>query len=266
MHIIRFRYGLPVLVFVLFFSCKKTTVEGPAGPPGPNGTDGASTVAGTVYGRVALFDSLGKAQPDNSGATILFENTNSPVSFNSAADGFFTSPILSSGIYNISFSKPGYGTMRLVHFNHTGGPNSSQTGLIEMGQRLSSWFDIKNLEVDTGNHYMNMIITLAHPQTIPYSWGILYFSHAPGVGNGSNDFAFRSVFYQLTDSTMICEDFSYDLTAYSNQFNSTDYVYISVALDNPKLFTYTDSARNAVYPAAGKLSNEVKVFNNLKNY
>ena len=53
---------------------------------------------------------------------------------------------------------------------------------------------------------------------------------------------------------------------FSDQFSNINYVYVSVALDNPKLFTYTDSAGNAVYPATGNLSNEVKVYNNLKNY
>jgi hypothetical protein len=265
-------FAIPlVTVLCILFSCKKTTVEGPAGPPGANGTNGNSTIAGTIYGKVALFDSLGKALTDNSGATILFENTTPQISVTSAADGSFTSPVLSSGIYDISISKPGYGTMRLNHFQHTGGVNTSQTGIIEIGKKLSSWFDIKNLKVDTGTgnggyRYMVMTISLTHPQTLPWSQGIMYFSHAPGVGNQSNDYAYRNVFYRVDDSTMIFEDFGQDLTQYTDQFLNTNYVYVAVALDNPKLFTYTDSAGNDVYPATGNLSNEVKVYNNLKNY
>jgi hypothetical protein len=267
-----FRSRAIPLVFILsiLFSCKKTTVEGPAGPPGANGTNGNSTIVGTVYGKVALFDSLGKAVADNSGATILFENTSPQISVISATDGSFTSPVLSSGIYNISFSKSGYGTMKLIHFQHTGGGNSSQTGIIEMGKKQSSWFDIKNLKVDTGTdngwHFMILTVTLTHPQTLPYTQGIMYFSHAPGVGNGSNDYTYRNVFYRVDDSTMSYQSFDQDLTQFSDQFSNINYVYVSVALDNPKLFTYTDSAGNAVYPATGNLSNEVKVYNNLKNY
>jgi hypothetical protein len=259
-----------VFVFTILFSCKKTTVEGPAGPPGANGTNGNSTIAGTVHGQVALYDTLGKAVADNSGATILFENTTPQISITSAADGSFTSPVLSSGIYNISFSKSGYGTMRLIHFQHTGGVNSSQTGIVEMGKKQSSWFDIKNLKVDTGSfkdwHFMSVTVTLAHPQTLPYAQGIMYFSHAPGVGNGSNDYTYRNVFYKVDDSTMSYQSFDQDLTQFSDQFSNINDVYVSVALDNPKLFTYTDSAGNVVYPATGNLSNEVKVYNNLKNY
>jgi hypothetical protein len=271
MLIFRSRTISLVFIISILFSCKKTTVEGPAGPPGPDGSNGNSTITGTVYGKVALFDSLGKAVTDNSGVTILFENTNPQISVTSAVDGSFTSPELSSGTYNLSFSKSGYGTMKLFHFQHTGGVNSSQTGIIEMGKKQSSWFDIKNLKVDTGTgnggyRYMVMTISLTHPQTLPWSQGIMYFSHAPGVGNQSNDYAYRNVFYRVDDSTMIFQDFGQDLTQYTDQFLNTDYVYVAVALDNPKLFTYTDSTGNDVYPATGNLSNEVKVYNNLKNY
>lgn len=265
--------SLAILLFFiasLVYSCKKTYVEGPSGPPGPNGTNGDSTISGTVFGKVALFDTLGAAMTDNSGATILFENTSPQISVTSTADGSYTSPVLSSGIYNLSFSKPGYGSMKLIHFQHTGGENASQTGLIEMGKKESSWFDIKNLKVDTatenGSHYMVMTISLTHPQTLPYTQVIMYFSHAPGVGNQSNDYTYRAVFYQQADSTMVYSPFDVDMTEYTDQFNNTNDVYISVAIDNPKIFTYTDSAGNKVYPAAGNLSNEVKVYNNLKNY
>jgi hypothetical protein len=256
------------LFIIILFSCTKTMVQGPAGPPGTNGANGDSTISSTIYGRVALFDSLGNALTDNSGATILFENTNPQVSLTSATDGSFTSPVISSGIYNISFSKPGFGTMRLIHFKNTGGINSSQTGLVEVGQKQSSWFDIKNLEVDTSSQYgnhMDLTISLAHPQKLNYAQGVIYFSHATGVGNGSNDYTYRTVFYKVDDFTMSYQDFDQDLSEFSNQFNNSDYVYITVALDNPKLFMYTDSAGNAIYPATGNLSNEVKVYNNLKN-
>lgn len=184
MLIFRSRSILMFFIVSLIFSCTKTTeVKGPAGPPGPNGANGDSTVTGTVFGKVALFDSLGNAAADNGGATILFENTSPQVSVTSTADGSFTSPVLSSGIYNMSFSKPGFGTMRLIHFQHTGGVNASQTGIIEMGKKESSWFDIKNLTVDTAtagqSHYLSMTISLTHPQTLPYTQVIMYFSHAP---------------------------------------------------------------------------------------
>ena len=159
--------------------------------------------------------------------------------------------------------------MRLLHFQNTGGQNSSQTGLIALGEKQSSWFDIKNLQVDTasenGSHYMVITLTLAHPQKLPTPQVVVYFSHAPGAGNGSNDYVYRTNFYQQNDSTLIFSPFDVGITEVTDKFNGTDYLYITAAIDNPKIFTYTDSLGNQVYPAAGNPSNEVKVYNNLKN-
>lgn len=269
MPAIRFRPLLLIFIHCLLFSCTKTNVAGPAGPQGPDGSDGSPVISGTVFGKVALYDSLGNALSDNSGATVLFENTSPQISLTTNPDGSFTSPVLSSGIYNLAISKAGFGTMELIHFQHTGGQNPGQTGLIALGTRQSSWFDIKNLQVDTvntnGSHYMSLTITLAHPQILPTPEVVIYFSHAPGAGNTSNDYTFRTDFFQQNDSTVTYSSFDNDLTQFTNQFNNTNYVYISAAIDNPMLFTYTDSAGNHVYPATGNLSNEVKVYNNLKN-
>ncbi|HCL84101.1 MAG TPA: hypothetical protein DIC22_09000 [Chitinophagaceae bacterium] len=269
MRIIPVRALLVMYIFGFLFSCTKTNVVGAAGPQGPNGTDGISTITGTISGKVELYDSLGKAITDNSGATVLFENTSPQISVTTQADGSFTTPLMSSGFYNISISKGGFGTMKLLRFQNTGGVNPGQTGLITLGKMQSSWFDIKNLQVDTvfsyGFHYMYFTITLAHPQTLPAAEVVVYFSHAPGAGNLSNDYTYRTNFFQQNDSTLVFSPFDVDMTQFTDQFNNTNDVYIAAAIDNPMLFTYTDSAGNKVYPATGNLSNEVKVFNNLKN-
>ncbi|HTB25190.1 MAG TPA: carboxypeptidase-like regulatory domain-containing protein [Puia sp.] len=258
-----------IIIICFLFSCSKENVVGPAGPQGSTGPNGGSTISGTVFGKVELYDSLGNALSDNSGATILFVNTFPQISVVSSADGSFTSPVISAGIYDLSISKAGFGTMKMLHFQHTGGLNPTQAGLIPLGAKQSSWFDIKNLDVQTvmysGFHYMYFTITLLHPQTIPVPQVVVYFSHAPGAGNASNDYTYRTNFYQQDDTTLVFSPFDVDLTQFTDKFNNTNDVYIAAALDNPKIFTYTDSLGNKVYPSTGNLSNEVKVFNNLKN-
>jgi hypothetical protein len=265
----RIRLLTVVIIICYFFSCSKENVVGSAGPQGPNGPNGDSTISGTIFGKVVLYDSLGNPLTDNSGATILFENSLPQISANSNTAGFFTTPIMSSGVYNISISKTGFGTMKMLHFQHTGGGNTTQAGLIPLGQRQSAWFDIKNLQVDTinsnGFRYMYVTITLAHPQKIFAPEVVMYFSHAPGAGNTSNDYTFRTNFFQQDDSTLVYSPLDVDLTEFTNKFDGTNYVYMSAAIDNPKIFTYTDSLGNNVYPATGNLSNEVKVYNILKN-
>jgi hypothetical protein len=263
------RQTLSIAIILFFISCTKQNVPGNAGPQGPNGMDGSSTITGKIYGKVQLFDTLGNAIAENNAATITFENTNPSVLLTTVTDASYTSPDMPAGFYNIDIAQTGYGTMRLFHYQHTGGVNETQMGIIGLGQKRSSWTDIKRLTVDTvtayGGHYMVFTLILAHPQTLPFPWVVMFFSHSPGAGNSKNDYTYRTDFYQQDDSTLIFSPFDQDLTEYTNEFNGTDYVYISAAVDNSKIFTYIDSTGNAVYPAIGNLSNEVKVYNNLKN-
>jgi hypothetical protein len=258
-----------IVLALLFFSCTKQNVSGPAGPPGPNGQNGSASVAGKIFGKVQLYDTLGNAISENSSANVTFENANPAVVLTTAADASFTSPDMPAGFYNIDIQQTGFGTMKLFRYQHTGGINETQMGIINLGQKRSSWTDIKRLQVDTvsayGGHYMVFTLILAHPQTLPFPWVVLYFNHLPGAGNTSNDYTYRTDFYQQDDSTLIFSPFDQDLTEYTNEFNGTDNVYIAAAIDNNRVFTYTDSSENVVYPAIGNLSNEVKVYNNLKN-
>ena len=255
-------------LFLFSISCKKEDITGATGPQGPPGKAGDSTLSGPVYGKVALYDTLGNSIPDNSGVSVLFENSSPLINLSTAADGSFSAPNVPAGNYNITASRTGFGSMKLFQFRHSGGINTSQTGMIVMGQQMSSWMDIENLAVDTGtaygSHYMEFTITLAHPQVYPKSQVLIYFSHTPGAGNSSNDYVYRGYFFQRDNSTLTLH-YDYSLSFYTDKFDRLDDVYISAAIDNPKLFSYTDSVGNTVYPAAGHLSNEVKVYNNLKN-
>jgi hypothetical protein len=249
----------------LLFACKKENVAGPAGPPGPDGLNGDSVLSGKIYGRVLLYDTLGKSMGDNSNVSVSV-NTSPFLQFTSNQDGSFTSPSFSSGVYNLSFDKAGFGTMKVFNFQHTGGPNFSQTGIIEMGEKLSSWFDIKNFQADTVNdnsyRYINVTITLAHPQHLPYTWIVFYFKHSTGIGISSNDFTFRTVAYQLNDSTLVAQ-YDYDFTEFTDKLNQST-IYMAAAIDNPKSFFYIDSLANTIYPAAGNISGEAPVNNIFK--
>jgi hypothetical protein len=260
---------LAIVIILFIFSCKKVNVTGAAGPPGPNGLDGDAVNSGIIFGEVHLFDSLGQVMADHSGATITFENSHPQVVLTSAADGSFSTPLMPSGFYNVTVSRPGFGTLRITRFQHTGGENKSQMGIIELGQKPSAWFDIRHLQVDTvsayGGHYMTFTITLAHPQKLPFVWVVMYFSHAPGAGNTNNDYTYRTDYFQVNDSTLIYSPYNVDMTEYTDGLNNSNYVYVTAAIDNYRLFTYTDSLKNQVYPATGNSSNEVKVFDNLKN-
>jgi hypothetical protein len=254
------------LACLIFSQCKKEDVAGPAGPAGPDGPNGVSAITGIVHGRVILYDSLGKPLTDNSGVSVSVDPA---VSILTQTDGFFTSSAMSAGTYNLSVSKTGYGTMKIYHFQNTGGVNASETGNIQVGAIQSSWFDIKTLQVDTasqnGSNYMNITITLVHPQHIsPAAEIVLFLSHTPGAGNSNNELAFRSNYYQQDDSTLLYSYFDVSLAEYSDNLYNATYLYMAAAIDNPAIFNYIDESGNTVFPCIGHLSNEVKVYNNLK--
>jgi len=252
----------------IIYSCTKEDVAGPPGPAGPAGPNGDSNMSGSIFGKVALYDSLGKPLTDYSNSTVLIENISPQASRTTGTDGSFNFPSVPSGVYNLSISKPGFGTMKIFQFNHPGGINASQTGMISLGAKQSDWFDIRSLQVDTVNtgtyKYLHITITLVHPQVLPTPMVLLYLSHQPGTGNNSNDYVYRTNFFQSDDSTLVYSAFDNDPSAYSDNLNGIDYLYIAAAIDNPTLFTYEDEAGNSVYPASGNLSNEVKVNNVLK--
>lgn len=268
MLLFKFRYLITLILFLFILSCSKVNVGGPTGPKGPYGPIGDSSITGPIYGKVFLYDSLGNPMSDNSGASVVFENSSPLIQLLTQADGSFSVSSAPAGVYDISISKDGYGPMKLFHFEHTGGINASQTGRIELGRQLSSHYDIKNLQVVpmTFNqvNVMYITITLAHPQSLPNAEVLLYMSHAPGVGNSSNDYVFRTNYFQTNDSTLVFSPFNTPPSFYSDKLD-VDSLYMAAAIDNPRLFSYTDSAGNTVFPAAGHLSNEVKVYNNLKD-
>ncbi|MDP4131907.1 MAG: carboxypeptidase-like regulatory domain-containing protein [Bacteroidota bacterium] len=137
MLLFKFRYLITPILFLFILSCSKVNVGGPAGPKGPYGPIGDSSITGPIYGKVFLYDSLGDPMSDNSGASVVFENSSPLIRLLTQADGSFSVSSAPAGVYDISISKDGYGPMKLFHFEHTGGINASQTGRIELGRQLS---------------------------------------------------------------------------------------------------------------------------------
>ena len=244
-------------------------VEGPAGPAGSQGAPGMSdSSVGNIQGQVQLYDVYGSALADNSGASVLIEHSVPLIVTTTAADGSFTLPSVHSGNYDLDVQKPGYGTMRLLNFPHPGGTTSSQTGVLTAGQQLDSQFNIR-LIVDTssnGGSNFSLVITvkLAHPQ-ITSNPVLLFFRDSPNVTNANSLYIFRSNFFQQDDSTLVFSPFDTPLGQFSDRLGTSNTLYISAALDNVRSLFYINESGISIYPCAGILSNEVQVFNVLKN-
>jgi hypothetical protein len=103
---------LSVLPLTLAFclGCK-----GDPGPVGPQGT----LLTGNLTGYVVLLDETGQRQIDYSGVTVAVQT---PLrSTTTDASGRWTLSNLSTGVYTVVLSKPGFGTYKIVSFQFVGG-------------------------------------------------------------------------------------------------------------------------------------------------
>ena len=102
-----------ILVFGIS-SCTKTGSQGPVGPAGP-------VLTGTLSGFVTTYDEYGfKVLGDLSGVTVKISDSTSDSTLTDAT-GKYTFSNLKTGIYTLTYSKPGYATVTAINFSFLGG-------------------------------------------------------------------------------------------------------------------------------------------------
>ena len=255
-----------ICLLLLALSCHKKNITGPAGPQGAAGANGADSILkGNLQGKVALYDTLGNPMTDNSGASVILENTSPLLQATTAIDGSFTIQSAHAGSYTLSIQKQGFGTMRYFNVVNTGTQPASQAGLLVLPRQMPASCDIKSLRIDSAVsgsfHYLVFTAILAQPHPVQNPRVVFYFNDSTGVGNNHNKFTFWSTFYQTNDSTLVYSPFDYQVSGESDRLAKTSNLYITIAIDNPKDFYYLDEQGNTVYPATAKPAPEV-IFNN----
>ena len=106
-------FAIVISLFMLQ-SCKKEA--GPAGPQGPAGP----ILSGNLFGFVDLLDQYGnKIIVGNDGIQVTLDGTGKSTYTNS--NGKYQFDSLATGVYNLTFSKAGFGTMRLLTQQFIGG-------------------------------------------------------------------------------------------------------------------------------------------------
>ena len=103
-----------ILAVFAMSSCSKTGPAGPQGPAGPLAT-------GTLTGYVSTFDQYGfKVMGDLGGVTVHISDSTADSTVTDAS-GKYTFSNLKTGIYNMTYSKPGYATMPAQDLSFLGG-------------------------------------------------------------------------------------------------------------------------------------------------
>jgi hypothetical protein len=114
-----------VSLAVILESCAKTGSQGPAGANGTNGTNGAQgnpgpVLTGNLKGYISQYDLSGaKILTSLSGDTVKMDGT--PNFAITDANGLYTFSNITTGLYNLTVTKPGFGLNKIQSIPFTGG-------------------------------------------------------------------------------------------------------------------------------------------------
>lgn len=113
---------------VVLVSCKKEVgVLGPVGPQGPSGPTGTAPLldTGTITGNTALYDEFSFKENDLSGIIITLQSGSFQQKDTTNSTGSYQFHGIKTDTYNMSFEKPGFGTMKILGLTHIAGGNTS---------------------------------------------------------------------------------------------------------------------------------------------
>lgn len=257
------------ILFLYFISCSKVNVTGPQGTTGPPG-DTVNASKGDVQGYVALYDVYGNPLSVDSGATVSIDHSSPAQQTVSGLDGSFTFTSLPSGNYNLTVSKSGFGTMRLIGFQNAGTATPTYTPQIKTAAIPPYTFgsgSADTLSEPGGPGYprqQEIKATLKVHATDPaiLQFPVMFYLF-DSASVSPTHFLYQNYqsYSRLNDSTVsLAIQKIYSIARLDN----APYLYVAFAIDNPLSLSYTDENGIIIHPCVGSVSQVFKVFNNLK--
>ena len=131
-----------ILVLLVFAACGKNSPQNSVTVPD---LILAANNRGNITGTVLLYTNEGAVSADNSAVTVSIDNNN--VSTKTGADGKWTLDSIPSGTYDITYSKEGYGSGKLMGVNHTA--TNHATTLISHARSLNQISNIAVTAIQT---------------------------------------------------------------------------------------------------------------------
>ncbi|PSL33489.1 carboxypeptidase-like regulatory domain-containing protein [Chitinophaga ginsengisoli] len=210
---------------------------------------------GDITGKVVVYDSLGRPLADYSGVQVIIDSTG--LSTVTDASGTYVFHHVPVGTYNFSFKKEGYGTYRIIHQQHAGGPQATRldtadVGKIYDGPPVTLFLDIAIGGPNSTQQFF--YVEFAAPIRVPAA-SVLYLSNKPDVSptnfvvssRNTNAFIPEDHMSYQTDN----DPFNYYVDANPILHNSPS-IYWFLAFDNDRDIHYIDEAGRKIYPCLGK--------------
>jgi hypothetical protein len=129
---------LYLVLLLTFLSCTKDQgVPGPAGPQGPAGANGkgSATDTASIFGKLDLVNEFSVFQNDASHVVVTLSSGSQQQTQTTDSTGHYIFSGIATETYDLSFAKPGYGTMKIFGLSHFGGGTlGTQAGYVLVEQ------------------------------------------------------------------------------------------------------------------------------------
>lgn len=233
------------------FSCTKEGDPGPQGPPGDTGV--FAPLMGDIMGKVVVYDTMGNPLSDYSGVQVIIDSTG--IDTVTDASGNFRFNQVKAGLYNFSFKKEGgYGTYRIVHQLHPGGPQPTKLANADVGQIYNgppvTYFEAIVLG-SPANPQVVTYVEFSSPMRVPAA-SVLYISNTPDLS--STNFKANIRYYTpyiVSDMWYETPEIDPNVIRQDSTLIYAKDLYFYLAFDNLKDIHYIDEVGRVVYPCTG---------------
>ncbi len=244
---------LGIVISILMLSLVQFGCKGGDGPTGPQGPAGP-VLTGNVIGRIVLTNEDGTSPSNKSGVSVTVEG--SSISATTDSTGKYTLVGLTTGVYNISYAKSGYGSTKQPLFQFVGG-GAANAGSIYLDQipgfgistatavQAAPNVTLSGTISNSAPYYRYILILIGKvnpTNTDPSSYQFVYSAYV-----SSSTTTFSTTLYQsyLTSAGFVSGD-TLHITVYSYGSNFNSYYY-------------DPSTQQYVFNAVGAVSKTVTV-------
>jgi hypothetical protein len=171
-----------LLVFsTIFASCKG--LNGRDGPTGP-------TLTGNILGEVVAFGEFGDVL-NRDGVSVSIDNSIPPMSIVTDSAGRYEFKNVNTGTYDLTYSKPDFGTMKKMGLQHIGG--NAPTYISALGLYKNSTSIITSLEASISTGLVKVSGTVTSSQRINYPIVRIFFGKNSTVTSRNYDFSYVTI-------------------------------------------------------------------------